>query len=88
MAGSSPSVAPALHVTREDVTEEELRQLGVELDSDFPGSTTADFKRYPVLSEGGWYMVVKHQPTLRSVSREPWRLLGPIHLLSEGLTLE
>lgn len=87
MADSSPTIAPGLDVQREDVTEDELRELGVDLESDFPGATAADFKRYPVLGEGGWHLVVKHQPTLRSVSRERWRLLGPIELTSEGLHL-
>lgn len=80
-------VPEGLSVPREEVTEEDLRALGVDL-ADFPGSTAADFRRYPVLSEGGWYLVVKHQPTLRSVSRKPWSLLGPVHLTSEGLALD
>jgi hypothetical protein len=79
------AVSQGISVPREEVTEEELRALGVDLARDFPGSTVADFRRYPVLSEGGWFMAVKHQPTLTSVSREPWRLLGPITLASEGL---
>jgi hypothetical protein len=33
-------------------------------------------KRYPVLSEGGWFMVVKCQACLASASREAWRPLG------------
>lgn len=40
-------------------------------------------KAYPVLSEGGWFKVVKCQECLASKSREPWNLLGPITLLSE-----
>lgn len=87
MTEASPTVAPGLHVTRDDVTEDDLRAAGVDLARDFPGSTASDFKRYPVLSEGGWHIVIKHQPTLRSVSRERWRLLGPIHLVHEGLSL-
>ena len=78
--------APGIDVEREAVTAEELRELGVDL-ADFPGSTESDFKRYPVLSEGGWYMVVKHQPTLQTVSRQKWLLLGPVKLVSEGLHL-
>jgi hypothetical protein len=74
-------------VVREEVTEDELAALGVDLAADFPGSSAADFRRYPVLSEGGWFMVVKHQPSLRSVSREPWGLLGPIQLASTGLDI-
>ncbi|MCK8671604.1 hypothetical protein M1M07_10790 [Rhodococcus sp. HM1] len=76
-----------LTVLREQVTAEELAELGTELDRDFPGATVDEFRRYPVLSEGGWYMVVKHQPSLTSVSREPWRPLGPVSLTSEGLVV-
>lgn len=85
MSDQETSVPQGLSVTREEVTEDELRSLGVDLDRDFPGSTAADFRRYPVLSEGGWFMVVKHQQSLTSVSREPWHLLGPIVLASDGL---
>jgi hypothetical protein len=81
------AVPAGLSITREAVTEQELSDLGVDLTADFPGSTAADFRRYPVLSEGGWYVVVKHQPTLRSVSREPWTLLGPVTLTSAGLDI-
>ncbi|MFC4949129.1 hypothetical protein [Pseudonocardia sp. GCM10023141] len=80
-------VPEGLSVVREEVTDAELTELGVALASDFPGSTAADFRRYPVLSEGGWFVVVKHQPSLRSVSREPWGLLGPIALTSTGLDI-
>ena len=88
MSKTAMTVAPGIHQARESVTDVELRDLGVNLQRDFPGSTSADFKRYPVLSEGGWFMVVKHQPTLRSVSRKPWKLLGPVPLTSDGLSLE
>lgn len=74
-----------LVVTREEVTAEELADLGVAIERDFPGSTAADFRRYPVLTEGGWHIVMKHQPTLTSVSRQEWELLGPIQLVSHGL---
>jgi hypothetical protein len=77
--------AAGIWLEREAVTEAELQALGVDLDRDFPGSTAAHFKRYPVLSEGGWFLVVKHQTTLESVSREPWRLYGPVSPLSAGL---
>lgn len=80
----APAPAPPLQVEREAVTAAELEELGVNL-SEFPGSTESDFKRYPVLSEGGWYMVVKHQPTLQTVSRLKWHLLGPVKLVSSGL---
>lgn len=86
MSGSGSAPAPGVDVEREPVTADELRELCVDL-AEFPGSTEADFRRYPVLSEGGWYMVVKHQPTLRTVSRQKWTLLGPVKLVSEGLHL-
>jgi hypothetical protein len=77
--------APGRHVERAPVTADELAAAGVVLERDFPGSTAADFQRYPVLSEGGWFMVIKHQPTLLSVSRVPWHLSGPVAALSAGL---
>jgi hypothetical protein len=85
---SEPTSAPApgIEVERASVTATELAELGVDF-ADFPGSTEDDFKRYPVLTEGGWYMVVKHQPTLTTVSKEKWDLLGPIKLVSYGLHL-
>lgn len=85
MSDQETAVPQGLSVPREEVSEEELRSLGVDLARDFPGSSASDFRRYPVLSEGGWYLVVKHQKTLVSVAREPWHLLGPITLTSDGL---
>jgi transposase-like protein len=41
--------------------------------------------RYPVLSEGGWFQVVKCQNCLHSMSRERWSRLGDIALLSDSL---
>jgi hypothetical protein len=87
MTNQNPAIAPPRSVEREPVTAEQLDELGIDVERDFPGSTAGDFLRYPVLSEGGWFMVVKHQPTLRSVSREPWDIFGPIHLTSHGLDL-
>jgi hypothetical protein len=37
--------------------------------------------RYPVLSEGGWYQVVKCQHCLHSESREP-DPVGPVEIAS------
>ena len=70
---------------REPVTEEDLRDAGIDLAIDFPGQSLDELRKYPVLSEGGWFIVIKNQKTLESLSRRPWRLLGPIALLSEGL---
>jgi hypothetical protein len=78
-------VAPPIVLERETVSEDDLKAAGVDLQRDFPGARIEEFSRYPVLSEGGWFMVIKHQPTLRSVSRTPWGMFGPIEPLSAGL---
>ncbi len=36
--------------------------------------------KYPVLALGGWFMAVKCQACLASVSREPWNRLGWVEL--------
>jgi hypothetical protein len=41
-------------------------------------------EKYQVLSEGGFFDVVKCQSCLASVSRE-WDPIGPIELLSTGI---
>lgn len=41
--------------------------------------------RYPVLSEGGWYMVVKCQACLHSQERVKWTRLGYVSLLTDSL---
>jgi hypothetical protein len=82
-----PTDIPGPVVEREAVTDAELAEHGVVLARDFPGSSIDDFRRYPVLSEGGWFDVIKHQPTLRSVARVPGPLLGPVALTSAGLDL-
>jgi hypothetical protein len=86
VSGPRSAPAPGVHVEREAVTAAELEEAGVDL-SAFPDSTEADFKRYPVLTEGGWYIVIKHQPTLSTVSKKKWDLLGPVKLVSHGLHL-
>ncbi|HUD36147.1 MAG TPA: hypothetical protein VMR14_04565 [Streptosporangiaceae bacterium] len=57
-----------------------------------PGSCTAcgatELLAYPVLSEGGWFNVVKCGRCLHSVRRQRWSLLGPVQLTSAGLALE
>jgi len=50
-----------------------------------PECGAEDLRRYPVLSEGGWFLVVKCQACLCSLSREPWRRLGHVELLSDAL---
>lgn len=41
--------------------------------------------RYPVLSEGGWYMVNKCQQCLPSQSREKWTRLGHVTLITDSI---
>ncbi|MEQ8231237.1 MAG: hypothetical protein RLW61_12500 [Gammaproteobacteria bacterium] len=41
--------------------------------------------RYPLLSEGGWYLVTKCQQCLHSNAREKWRRLGHVALLTDAL---
>jgi hypothetical protein len=43
----------------------------------------SDLRRYPVLSEGGWFIAVKCQVCLESQRREPWGLSGSITSLSQ-----
>ena len=45
----------------------------------------AALQRYPVLSEGGWFLAVKCQQCLHSQSREPWHRLGHVTLLTDSL---
>lgn len=84
----SATVTVGPTVTRSAVTREDLDALGVDLDRDFPGSSPDDFRQYPVLTEGGWHVVTKHQPTLTTVAKTPGPLLGPIVLTSAGLDLD
>lgn len=44
----------------------------------------AELAAYPVLSEGGWFQVVKCQACLTSMSREA-DLVGPVELLSRSI---
>lgn len=75
MASENPVIAQGLSVERERV------------EGSCPSCGAAELSAYPVLSEGGWYRVVKCQRCLTSLSREPWGLLGPVSLTSEGLQL-
>ncbi|NWJ71076.1 hypothetical protein HX744_11170 [Pseudonocardia sp. ICBG1122] len=68
--------AEALTVVREPV------------DGACPRCAAPELRRYPVLSEGGWFRVVKCQSCLFSVSRDTWDLLGPVQLTSAGLSFD
>ena len=41
--------------------------------------------RYPVLSEGGWYIVIKCQTCLHAQSRRKWTRLGYVSLITDTL---
>jgi vanillate/4-hydroxybenzoate decarboxylase subunit D len=66
-------------------TELAPRQARETVAGSCPDCQATELMRYPVLSEGGWFMVVKCQACLHSVSREPWALLGPVRLLTDDL---
>ena len=53
-----------------------------------PECNASQLMAYPVLSDGGWWQVVKCQECLHSVSRAKWSLLGPVQLTSSGLILD
>lgn len=42
-------------------------------------------QRYPALSEGGWYMVVKCQNCLHSQRRDKWNRLGHVTLITDSI---
>jgi hypothetical protein len=42
-------------------------------------------QKYPVLSEGGWFMAVKCQACLHSNSREKWHRLGHVRLTTDTI---
>ena len=50
-----------------------------------PECTGGPLQRYPVLANGGWFLVVKCQACLYSVSRQPWNRLGFVRLPEEGI---
>lgn len=41
--------------------------------------------RYPVLSEGGWFIAVKCQQCLHSRAREKWTRLGHVTLMTDSI---
>ncbi len=71
MSQQHATTSPPLHLEREEV-EGSCPRCGAEA-----------LRRYPVNSEGGWFIVVKCQECLLSVNRERWNLLGPVQLLAD-----
>lgn len=66
-------------------TDAKLHVERADVDGACPACGAERLKAYPVLSEGGWYDVVKCQDCLHSVERTPGPMLGPIVLLSDML---
>ncbi|HZZ45924.1 MAG TPA: hypothetical protein VFE65_03465 [Pseudonocardia sp.] len=64
---------PTLSVTRESV------------EGQCPGCGAEKLQAYPVLSEGGWFDVVKCVDCLTDVRRTPGPKLGPIELLVDRI---
>ena len=53
------------------------------VDGTCPECGATALERYPVLSEGGWFMAVKCQACLHSVERERWNRLGYVIRLED-----
>ncbi len=65
-----------------DVAPRQVREV---VEGACPSCGAGALMRYPVLSEGGWFMVVKCQDCLASVSRERWALLGHVRLQTDNI---
>ena len=50
-----------------------------------PECGRSELCRYPVLSDGGWFVAVKCQHCLHSISREAWNRLGYVVRLEDVL---
>ena len=70
------------------VTAEDLLAAGVDPTRPEVAQSLAQLEQYPVLSEGGWYLVIRNRITLEELARRPWRLFGPVELLSSSLVLD
>ena len=61
------------------------RQAREPVAGECPQCGAENLMRYPVLSEGGWYIAVKCQQCLHSHSREKWTRLGHVSMLTDNL---
>ncbi len=55
----------------------------VAVDGQCPRCAASTLQAYPVLSEGGWFDVVKCASCLASIERTPGPTLGAVQLLSD-----
>jgi N-methylhydantoinase B len=67
------SDVPTSSVEREDVS------------GSCPECGAEELQRYPVLSDGGWFEVVKCQACLGTAEKEPWHRLGWVTIDGEGI---
>lgn len=66
-------------------TEEFLHVERTPVGGTCPECGATDLARYPVLTEGGWWLVVKCQTCLYRLESERWNALGSMTLLSDDL---
>lgn len=64
-------------------TEKYLSVVRSTVEGACPRCGATALQAYPVLSEGGWFDVVKCSECLTSVERRPGPKLGPVQLLSD-----
>jgi len=57
----------------------------VPVDTTCPNCGSREVFKYPVNSEGGWFMVVRCQGCLHQTQRSPWRLHGPVEFLADQI---
>lgn len=88
MEDAPRDVAGGIRQERSPVTAEDLVNAGLDPVEAFARHAPQDLRCYPILSEGGWFIVIKNVTTLEELARRPWRLLGPIELLSHNLALD
>lgn len=53
------------------------------VEGECPECGATELARYPVLAEGGWFLVVKCGTCLHSLEREPWNRLGHVVRLED-----
>ena len=63
-------------------TPDAVRQV---VEGTCPACGGGDIRRYPVLSDGGWFMATKCQRCLHSLNREPWQRMGYVVRLEDVL---
>jgi hypothetical protein len=44
---------------------------------------STDIRRYPVTSEGGWFLTTRCQECLAEVDRERWTMFGPLEFFAD-----